>query len=172
MTETPKDTAAPPRSPSRLRWLAGGIVVGILLTGVAVWQLMPRLMILEHPSRFGVEETISRLKQAAEAEGWSVPGVRDMNKSMAKYGVTFDRPVRLVELCKAEYAESVLSTDRHIATLMPCAVAVYEGDDGRTYVSHMNVGLMGTLFGGNIARVMGGAVARDEDKILSAVVAK
>jgi hypothetical protein len=38
----------------------------------------------------------------------------EMNKSMAKYGVTFKPRVKLIKLCKAEYAKSVLTTDRYI----------------------------------------------------------
>ena len=64
----------------------------------------------------------------------------------------------------------VLATDRHVATLMPRAIAVYEGDDGKVHVSSMNMGLTGEMFGGNIAKVMGGAIADDERKILSAVI--
>ena len=53
---------------------------------------------------------------------------------------------------------------------MPRAIAVYEGDDGKVHVSSMNMGLTGEMFGGNIAKVMGGAIADDERKILSAVI--
>ena len=37
-------------------------------------------------------------------------------------------------------------------------------------LSKMNTGLMGKVFGGNIARVMGGAVAEDEHEILQRVL--
>ena len=111
-----------------------------------------------------------RLQRAIKDAGWVSPGVRNMNKSMAKQGVSFDKQVRLVKMCKAEHAKSVLATDRHVATLMPCVIAVYEGNDGKVYVSSMNMGLMGKMFGGNIAKVMGGAVADKERKILSSVI--
>lgn len=65
---------------------------------------------------------------------------------------------------------SVLGTDPQVSTLMPCAFGVYAGDDGTVYISGMNTGMMGTMMGGNIAAVMGGKVAEDEKKILSAVV--
>ena len=39
---------------------------------------------------------------------------------MAKHGVEFKPRVKLVKLCKAEYAQSVLASDRHISTMMPC----------------------------------------------------
>jgi len=160
-------------TPRRGRWILPGLlglILGVVLTGVVVWQAMPGMMIVEHRSKYGLDETVSRLQQAIKDAGWVSPGVRDMNKSMAKQGVAFDKQVRIVELCHADHAKSVLSTDPHIATLMPCAIAVYEGDDGKVYVSSMNMGLMGKMFGGNIAKVMGGAVADDERKILSSVI--
>jgi len=38
---------------------------------------------------------------------------------------------------------------------MPCTLAVYEADDGKVYISKMNTGLMGKLFGGTVAEVVG-----------------
>jgi len=72
----------------------------------------------------------------------------------------------IVELCKAEYAKDVLSTNPEVSTLIPCAWGVYEGDDGNSYITGMNMGLMGKMFGGNIARVMGASVARMKRKCL------
>ena len=73
--------------------------------------------------------------------------------------------MRIVELCKADYAKDVLETNPEVSTLMPCAFGVYERD-GKVYVTGLNTGLMGKLMGGNIARVMGGGVAMDETKIM------
>jgi uncharacterized protein (DUF302 family) len=89
---------------------------------------------------------------------------------MAKHGVEFDPRVKLVKLCKPEYVKSVLTTDRYVAPLMPCSFAVWEGDDGKVYLSKMNMGLMAKMFGGNIADVMGGKVVKDERAILSGIV--
>jgi hypothetical protein len=61
----------------------------------------------------------------------------------------------------------VLSDNRRMACLMPCTVAVYESDDGRIVISKMNTGLMGRVFGGPVARVMGKQVAADEKKMLA-----
>jgi uncharacterized protein (DUF302 family) len=80
------------------------------------------------------------------------------------------RQVKIVELCKAEYARDVLSTNPEVSTLMPCAWGVYEGDDGKIYISGMNMGLMGKMFGGNIAKVMGDLVVKDEARILERVI--
>lgn len=50
--------------------------------------------------------------------------------------------------------------------LLPCSIAVWEGDDDKTYLSMMNLGLMAKLFGGNISKVMGSRAARDEKVML------
>ena len=53
---------------------------------------------------------------------------------------------------------------------MPCTMAVWEGDDGKVYLSEMNMGLMAKMFGGNIAKVMGGSVVHDEEQILEGLL--
>ena len=54
--------------------------------------------------------------------------------------------------------------------LTPCVIAVHESDDGKVQVSSRNTGLMGKMFGGNVAVVMGGAVAGDERRMISSLV--
>jgi uncharacterized protein (DUF302 family) len=147
-----------------------GVAAGALLCGAAVVTAMPRMMIVTQESRLCFDETVAALEEAIPAQGWVVSTVSDMNKSMAKHGVEFGPRVKLVKLCKPEYAQSVLTTDRHVSTLMPCSFAVWEGDDGKVYVSKMNMSLMAKIFGGNIARVMGGRVAPDEHAMLAGIV--
>jgi len=88
------------------------------------------------------------------------------------FGFTMERAVKIVELCKAEYAKDVLLTNPEVSTLMPCARGVYEGDDGKIYISGMNMGLMGKMSGGNIAKVMGGSVSKDEARMLERAIYK
>lgn len=161
------------KSQGRRSWMVAGmigIMVGALLCGSAIVVAMPRMMIVTQESRLDFEETVAALERAIPARGWVVSTVMDMNQSMAKHGVEFGPRVKLVKLCKAEYAKSVLTTDRHVSTLMPCTIAVWESDDGRVLLSKMNMPLMARMFGGNIAKVMGGSVARDEHAILSDIV--
>jgi len=156
---------------SRTAPLLFGLIIGAAIVGLLVYLMMPSMMISVHESKYStVEETCTKLKESIEKHGWACPGVRDMNKSMAKHGVTFPSSIRIVELCKANYAKDVLTTNPEVMTLMPCAYGVYEGEDGKIYISGMNMGLMGKMFGGNIAKVMGGSVSRDEEQILADVV--
>jgi uncharacterized protein (DUF302 family) len=147
-----------------------GVVTGILTTVFSMMMIMPSLMINVYESNFDVDTTVAKLESSIKAAGWSVPGVMNMNKAMKKHGVEFSPKVRLLKLCKAKYAKEVLAEDRFVASLMPCSMAVYEGDDGKVYISKMNTGLMGKLFGGAIARVMGGSVAQDEINMLKNIV--
>ena len=175
MSESASPSGSPEPAKRRGGWLLSallGFAVGALAIAIIGWQTMPGMMLVVHPSKFDtVEETCRQLESAIAANGWQSPGVRDMNASMAKQGVAMQRPVRLVELCNANHAKQVLATNPEVSTMMPCAWGVYEGDDGRVYIAGMNMGLMGTLFGGRIAEVMGGAVAAEEKRMLSGVIA-
>lgn len=156
-----------------LAWAAGGVVAGILACAMGMFAMMPKMMLTVHESRFDtVEETCAALEKAIENGGWVSPATRNMTKSMAKYGVDFPGDVRIVELCKAEYADKVLQSNPEVLTLMPCAWGVYKGADGKVYISGMNMGLMGKMFGGTIAEVMGGSVAKDEADMLADVVVR
>ena len=149
---------------------AAGLVIGVVLTGLAVLTLMPGMMITRAQSRLGFDETIAALQAGIEEQGWVTPQTIDMNASLEKNGHPLGPRVKLIKLCNAEYANSVLTTDRHVACLMPCTIAVYEDDAGDVFISKMNTGLMGKMFGGNIAQVMGRYVAADEKAILSKIL--
>ena len=155
-------------------WISGftGLVVGFVLCGVIVFTAMPSLMIVTRESALGFDETVAALEKRIPEHGWVISGGKpvDMNKSMAKHGVTFEPRVKLVKLCKPEYAKSVLTTDRHVSTMMPCTFSVWEGDDGKVYLSKMNMALMAKMFGGNIAKVMGEKVAWDEEEMLQGLL--
>lgn len=168
MTDSPETTKAHWKLP--VLCLVIGLVLGAGATALAGWTAMPGMMLTVRESKYAdVDQTAEALKKAIEANGWECPAIRDLNKSMAKQGVQFDSPVRIVELCKAEYAQRVLADNPEVSTMMPCAWGVYKGPDGKVYVSGMNLGLMGKMFGGTVAEVMGGRVAADEHKILDAV---
>jgi uncharacterized protein (DUF302 family) len=148
--------------------VAVAFLAGVLVSGLIMVSMVKSRMISVQESSLSFEETVAALEgNIAAAEGWSSPGTRDLNGMMAKHGVTFTPRVKLVEMCKAPYAARVLQHDRKVATLMPCAIAVYEDDDGRVWLSKMNLGLMGKLFGGTVGEVMGDLVAGEEKQILA-----
>jgi uncharacterized protein (DUF302 family) len=112
-------------------WAAGliGVVIGFVLCGVVMFTAMPSMMIVTKECQLGFDETVAALEKRIPEHGWVVSGGKaiDMNASLAKNGVDFGPRVKLVKLCNAKHAESVLTTDRWVSCLMPCTMAVWQG---------------------------------------------
>ena len=62
----------------------------------------------------------------------------------------------LVDLCEPAHATNILTEDdaRIVSVMMPCTISVCEKTDGKTFIGHMNAGLLGGMFGGMVAEVM------------------
>jgi uncharacterized protein (DUF302 family) len=54
--------------------------------------------------------------------------------------------------------------------MMPCTMAIWEADDGKVYLSEMNMSLMAKMFGGNVAKVMGVKVVQNEEEIIQGLL--
>ena len=143
---------------------------GVLVTAIAIVLMMRSTMIVQLRSRYGFEDTVSRVERAIEKAGWVLAGSKRFNENLAKHGVDFVPQIQLISLCRAEYAEGVLRDSHHMACLMPCTFAVYEADDGSVQIAKMNSGLMGKVFGGTVARIMGGRVGPEETRMLQDIV--
>lgn len=144
-------------------------VAGLIVAFLVVWLSMPSQMIVVSNSRYDFDTTISKLEESLVSQGWASPGTMDMNAALSKKGVELPFRVKIVKLCQPEYAKSVLMSDPELSSMMPCSIAVYEKGD-EVKVAKLNTGLMGKMFGGNVAEVMGNKVAADEKQILSAVL--
>ena len=83
--------------------------------------------------------------------------MKPLHKSVLKYGGGELRPVMLVNLCQPNHAFNILREDGNkiISVFMPCTISVYQKSDGKTSIGTMNAGLLGEIFGGTVADVMG-----------------
>ena len=144
-----------------------GFVLGAVITGLAGWNMMPGMMLHEHLSPYGIDETVNKIKENAIGKGWVVPSVKPLHKSVLKHGGGELRPVMLVNLCQPNHAFNILREDRNkkISVFMPCTISVYQKSDGETYVGTMNAGLLGEMYGGTVAEVMG-EVAVDQQSFI------
>jgi uncharacterized protein (DUF302 family) len=129
-------------------------------------------MITTKECRYDFDATVEKLQESIKEHGWQVSRVMNMNKSVAKHGYNLEPRVTLIKLCHPEYATDILTTDTYVSSMMPCTMAVWEGDDGKVYLSEMNMSLMAKMFGGNISEVMGGNVVEDEEKMLEGLLEK
>ncbi|MBN1904814.1 MAG: DUF302 domain-containing protein [Deltaproteobacteria bacterium] len=154
------------------KWIYGiiGLAGGMIICAILMALIMPSMMIVTRESKLGFDDTVSKIQERIGEQGWSVKGISDVKQEINKAGYGFEPNVKIIKLCKAEYAKEVLMTDRFISCMMPCSISVWEGDDGRVYLSEMNMGLMARLFGGNIGKVMGGKVVQDEEKMLEGLL--
>ncbi|HSG26924.1 MAG TPA: DUF302 domain-containing protein [Candidatus Krumholzibacterium sp.] len=148
-----------------------GIVIGVVVTGAGVWMMMPGMMLKEYRSPLGFDETVEKIKENAVAEGWVVSSVTALDESVRKHGGGDLQPVMLLNLCEPHHAYNILKEDKNkvVSVMMPCTISVYRKSDGSTWVGAMNAGLLGKMFGGTVATVMGGSVAEQQQRFISFV---
>lgn len=143
------------------------LLLALLSSGCS--SLMRTAMVQERPSPYGMEETIKTIGEKARQKGWTVSEPRKLDQTIRKHGGPSVLPVTLVELCEPHHAGKLLARDedRWVAVFMPCTIGVYEKSDGKVYVTNVKADNLGGLMGGTVAEVMGGAVAADQEEILS-----
>lgn len=149
----------------------GGLVVGAIVMGVVMWMAMPGLMLNVSMSNLDFEETVSAIEQAAVEQGWMVPKVYDIQKSLQNAGHSDMTRVKVISICQPHHAYDILEDDgnKKVTAIMPCRIGIYEDQSGQVYVSEMNIELMSRMFGGTIAEVMGG-VAAEEEEIFKGII--
>lgn len=150
-----------------------GVLVGILLTAIAIWQIMPKFLVHIVQSKHGLEETVSEIEKATLEKGWKVPHIYDIQKTLQGSGYDKMTPLKIISMCQPDHAYSLLSseTEKFISSMMPCRAAVYGKKDGKTYIAYMNISLMSKLFGGRIAKIMGD-VSTEQNEIFSPFIAE
>lgn len=101
---------------------------------------------VEYVSPFDVETTVEKLTTASIQKEWMKYEVHNLQQTLAKTGKEM-RPVQVIEICKPDYSGYMLEKDNErFATIimMPCRISVYEKEDGKTYVSLLNMAAMVT----------------------------
>jgi uncharacterized protein (DUF302 family) len=148
-----------------------GLVVGAGVVGATIYSAAPTMMLNEFQSPYGVEESVAKIKESVEKLNkeqqtrWVIAGVKSLHKSIKKHGGKDVLPVMLVNLCEPSHASKILDEDdaRIVSVMMPCTISVYQKSDGKTYISYMNAGLLGQMFGGVVAEVMGEVDGQQHD---------
>ena len=149
-----------------------GLIVGGAGVAAAIWFTMPALMLQVHESRYDFDQTVSKIEDAYKASDWKVPHVYDIQKTLISNGYADMTPLKILSVCQPDDAHRILKDDvnKRVTAVMPCRIGVYQAADGKTYISTMNIGLMGRMFGGTIAEVMS-EVAKKENAIMKPVFA-
>jgi len=150
-----------------------GIILGAGICLAGMFVFMPKLMIVTKESKFDFQTTVNKLEESIAKNAWSHKGTTNISEELEKVGEkSINKKIAIVKLCKGTYAKTILEQHaaRFVSCLMPCGISVWEGDDNKVYLSKMNTGLMGKMFGGIIAEIMGGKVEKEETAILEEII--
>ena len=141
-----------------------GFISGVVLSVIAMVYLFRRYMMVAKEVPYEFQTSISKIENSIKNAGWGIPGQIDVNQMTSKKGVKPGLKVHIIELCKPQYAKSVLENSPVFSAMMPCRIGIFERD-GKTFVAKMNTGLMSMFFGGVAGKMMK-QVAAEEDVIL------
>ena len=126
-------------------------IAGACVTAAIVYSSLPGLMIKEIPSPYSFDETLEKIEANAKAQGWKVPKSWKVNfqKNLLKVVKIDIGPNKLIKMCEPKAAADILIHDelKRLSVMMPCTIGVYEKSDGKTYITIMNMKILGLLFG-------------------------
>ena len=122
------------------------------------------VMIREAQSPYDFDTTVETIMQNTRDEGWTVPRVYDFRKILLSKGGDDIGNMKVIKLCNPDMAGAMLASDdsKFVGAMMPCSISIYEKDNGLTYVSHMNMGLMSRMFSGEVGATMKKVAGADE----------
>ncbi len=89
---------------------------------------------IERQTQLGYDQALALLPELLKSEGFGIITEIDVQDTLKKkIGVDFRR-YRILGACNPKLAHEALSHDLAFGVLLPCNVAIYEGDDGRAVV--------------------------------------
>jgi uncharacterized protein (DUF302 family) len=103
--------------------------------------------ILEKEVPYSFDETIKRVQDAFEGEGFSVFLTKEIHKIFKeKMGIENYPKVAFVLGCSGPLAKMALDVSMNMALLMPCSIAVFERN-GKVSVAHLSIMKAGVELG-------------------------
>lgn len=120
-------------------------------------------------SRLGFDETVTAVAAAIDRQGWQKGPVHDVQADMVKAGIADSKRMKVLEACPAGFNDKLNAASQGKLPPHPCRFTVFEGRDGKTYVTRMNSGLLAKGLQGEPARLMAGLGA-DEETILKGIL--
>jgi uncharacterized protein (DUF302 family) len=114
-----------------------------------------------------LKEVLSRLAEAAPERKFSVTASHDLQERIVSKGLHFERPLHVVELCNASAAKKVLDTNLHIATVLPCRVAVYR-EEHETVLETLKPTLLVRMFDEPTLELLAGEMEKVITEIMEA----
>ncbi len=86
-------------------------------------------------TQLSYDQALARLPEILKSEGFGILTEIDVQDTLKKKIGANIRRYRILGACNPNFAHEALSADLGMGVMLPCSVAVYEGDDGRAVVS-------------------------------------
>ena len=90
------------------------------------------------------DEAVVSVLKAVEQKGWSLFQVYDVKERLAAKGFS-QKPLKIIEMCSAKYANQFLNKNRLISLCMPCKINVVE-DNGKVKIIGMKPTMISQFF--------------------------
>lgn len=112
-------------------------------------------MFLEDTSPANFPKTLDVFREEVKAGGWTILSEHNMAGILSTKGHTL-HPVMVIEVCSGKFSARLLAKDeyRHVVSMMPCRVAVYQTSTGKVVISRMNTEMFAGMMAGEVAEVM------------------
>lgn len=92
----------------------------------------------------GFDELVEDVEKKTAENGFKVLHVHDVQKTLQDKGFAFPG-YKIIEICNAKLAHTVLQADRNIGLMIPCKINVYERD-GKRFLAGMLPSLISEFF--------------------------
>jgi uncharacterized protein (DUF302 family) len=138
-------------------------------------NLMGQTMFRVDTSPLGFDETIVRLQEAAEENGWVIPDTRDLQEQYHEEGLTEMTRCTILYFCNPQGGFDILTSSdaqKVFSVVIPTGVSVYETTDGQVEIAAMNFGLMSNFFSGVVKETFKDAGVRYQKSIEGVVEAE
>lgn len=92
-----------------------------------------------------VSEAAAALQAAVQAHHFGVMQVHNLQETMMKKGVDFERACLIFEVCQPQQAKKVLEQNMSVSTALPCRISIYE-EGGKTILATLKPTMLLAMF--------------------------
>lgn len=133
-----------------------------LLEALQNANLMQKMMFTTHTSTLGFDETVTRLEANAKANGWQIPDTRNLQEEYHRAGHPEMTRCTVLYFCNPHGGFSIVRNDefKPMSVMMPMGVSVYEKSGGEVEIAAMNLGMMSSMFPGEVREVLADGAER------------
>lgn len=110
------------------------------------------------------EEAVKTVEQETKNAGFRVLYIHDVTATLAEKGFQIE-PFKIIEICNAKSAYTVLQANIKIGLMLPCKINVYQ-KDGETYISGMRPVILSQFF----PKANLGNLPKEVDEIIRGII--